>query len=293
MTDFGEGYKPPEALPQKPPIETFSTILANPDHPSYSADRAVAAEMAGGKSGIIAAIDGVGSGGEQSAKAAEIVQRNLRSLETGFASAPTINQAVMTLKNAIFAATGEIKALQRQIGDDQVDTTVSTGVVCASPDGAKRFLVVANVGDSRVYRYAPSTGIVEQITRDHSIVEALVASGQITREEAFEHPQRNQIYRCVGSLKAPKDIDFTVTPISDGEIYLAVSDGVSDNLTPTGLPLAIKDEYQKGFDAGTKKVDLKKFSKGIAQRAQNVMTTQSSHAKKDDSCVAVLKAPRL
>jgi protein phosphatase len=166
-------------------------------------------------------------------------------------------------------------------------------VVCASPDGTKRFLVVANVGDSRVYRYVPSTGTVEQITRDHSIVEALVASGQITREEAFEHPQRNQIYRCVGSLRAPKDIDFTVTPISDGEIYLAVSDGVSDNLTPTGLPLAIRDEYQKGFDSGTKKVDLKKFSKGIAQRAQNVMATPSTHAKKDDACVAVLKAPRL
>lgn len=277
----------------KAPIETAAKIMASPDHPEYTADKAVAKELVGGRSGLIVAIDGVGSGGQASAQAAEIVQRNLGSLETQLAAPPTINQAVTFLKNSIFGGSAQIKELQRAGRNSDVDTAVSAGMVCESPDGKRRFLVSANVGDSRVYRYRPNSGVVDQLTVDHSLVQSLVAAGMVSPDEAFTHPQRNVVYRTVGSLKTPNDIDFRVTEIQDGDIFLAVSDGVSDNITPQGLPVAVHTEFQAAYDPIQKKPDLKKLASGLAQRARNIQTgTQAVHAKPDDICVAVLRAPR-
>jgi protein phosphatase len=56
---------------------------------------------------------------------------------------------------------------------------------------------IANVGDSRAYLITSSDGI-RQITTDHSLVERLVALGQIKPDEARVHPQRNVIYRTIG-----------------------------------------------------------------------------------------------
>lgn len=273
------------------PIETAAKIMSSPDHSQYTADKAVARELVGGRSGIIAAIDGVGSGGQTSAQAAEIVQKGLGGIESQLIAPPTINQAVTLMKDAIFGGTAQIKELQKTGQNFDVDTTVSAGMVCE--DGKRRFLVSANVGDSRVYRYRASSGAVDQLTVDHSLVQSLVAAGIVSPDEAFTHPQRNVVYRTVGSLKTPNDIDFRVTEVQDGDIFLAVSDGLSDNITPQGLPSAVHSEFQAAYDPIQKKPDLRKFSAGLAQRARNIQTgTRAVHAKPDDICVAVLRVPR-
>lgn len=204
---------------RRAPIETGAKIMASPDHPQYTADKAVAKELIGGQSGLIAAIDGVGSGGQTSAQAAEIVQQNLDGLETQLAVPPTINQGVTLLKNSIFDGTARIRELQRAGGNFGVDTTVSAGIVCESPDGKRRFLVSANVGDSRIYRYRPNSGAVDQLTVDHSLVQSLVAAGMVPPNEVFTHPQRDIVSRTVGSLKTPNDIDFKVIEIQDGDFF--------------------------------------------------------------------------
>lgn len=281
-----------EILSAKPPVEVASSVLANPKHPDYSADRAVAKTFAGGMSALIAAIDGVGVGGEQSGRAADAVQRHLSlSLETSFMNPPTINQAEVKLKDAIFAASGEIKQLKQQLNNPDLDTTVSAGVLCKSPDGSKKFLVTANVGDSRVYRYRPNTGEIKQLTKDQSYVQRLVDAGLITPDEAFTHPQRNLILKGVGDLRAPKEIDVQVAELLDGDIAFAVSDGISDNFPPEGLSVAIRTEFQAAFDG--MKPDLKKFTAGVAQKAQNIMRQgTAAWAKPDDACVAALRIPR-
>ncbi len=83
---------------------------------------------------------------------------------------------------------------------------------------------VVNIGDSRTYRYRPSTGL-SQITRDHSIVARLVEDGVITRDEMYSHPDRNQIYRCVG-MHASIEMDTFVVPLQAGDILLLCSDGL-------------------------------------------------------------------
>lgn len=277
---------------RRAPIETAAKIMASPDHPQWTADRAVAKELAQGQSGLIAAIDGVGSGGEISAQAAEVIRVNLGELEEQLVAPPTINKAVTLLKDAIFGATPKIKELQRKGRNSDVDTTVSAGIVCESIDRKRRFLVSANVGDSRLYRYRLGTGEVVQLTVDHSIVQSLVAAGEISSDQAFTDPRRNIVYRTVGLLGTPNDIDFRVTEIQDGDIFLALSDGVHDNIPPRGLPVAVRSEFQAAFNPTQQKPDLRRFASGFAQRARNIQGTKAGHAKKDDICVAVLRVPR-
>lgn len=65
--------------------------------------------------------------------------------------------------------------------------------------GQGREAVVANVGDSRAYLLRAETGVLRRITRDHSLVEEMLLSGQLTAEEAKTYPFRNVITRAVGT----------------------------------------------------------------------------------------------
>jgi protein phosphatase len=83
---------------------------------------------------------------------------------------------------------------------------------------------IANVGDSRCYHLTPSA--ITQITTDHSLVERLVETGQITREEAAVHPQKNVIYRVIGD-KPDVDVDIFNRTLNINEALLLCSDGLS------------------------------------------------------------------
>lgn len=274
-------------------IESAARVLASPEHPSYSADRAVSVNFAGGKSSIIAAIDGVGSGGKKSSEAANFVARHLREVATQFIQPPTTKEAIVALKNAIFQARNEVQELQSKTGDSQVDTTVSAAVFCKSPieNDDNPCLVIAHVGNSSIYRYSPTIGTLSKLTRDDTLAQGLVDAGVIDREDESEHPGRKVLLRTVGKLRAPREINTDTIRVRDGEIFLAVSDGVSENLR--GLNTAVRDEYQKAYDPTKKKTDLKKFADGIAERAQNVQKQGTAeYAKPDDTTVAVMKVPR-
>ena len=117
-----------------------------------------------------------------------------------------------------------IQAANQAVYDhrDEVGTNMGTTLVSAIVIGD--VATVANVGDSRAY-LANDQGI-RQITTDHSLVERLVALGQITPGEARVHPQRNVIYRTIGD-KEEAEIDFFVQPLNSGDSLLLCSDGLS------------------------------------------------------------------
>jgi protein phosphatase len=89
---------------------------------------------------------------------------------------------------------------------------------------------VAHVGDSRAYLWRD--GHLRQLTEDHSVPGALLKQGQITPEEAHDHPHRNVLYRCLG-LKPKLEVDiYPPLLLRPGDWLLLCSDGLWDMVYP-------------------------------------------------------------
>lgn len=82
---------------------------------------------------------------------------------------------------------------------------------------------VANVGDSRAYLLRDHQ--LKQITVDHSLVAGLVASGRITLEESYDHPQAGLIYRCLGYMPTV-EVDIFQQELQDDDVLLLCTDGL-------------------------------------------------------------------
>lgn len=87
---------------------------------------------------------------------------------------------------------------------------------------------IAHVGDSRLYKIN-SEGI-SQITKDHSLAQEMLDSGQITQEEFENYPKKNIITRALG-IDEKVDIDFDFTNICEGDTLLLCTDGLSGLLS--------------------------------------------------------------
>ncbi|MBN1149439.1 MAG: Stp1/IreP family PP2C-type Ser/Thr phosphatase [Anaerolineales bacterium] len=121
------------------------------------------------------------------------------------------------LREAIEVANREVLSLRKAAGTDMGST-----LVAAVLDGNR--LSIAHVGDSRIY-LVNAQGI-QRLTIDHSLVERLIATEQITRQEARHHPQRNVIYRTIGD-KSQIEVDVSTRTLALGDYVLLCSDGLS------------------------------------------------------------------
>jgi len=134
-------------------------------------------------------------------------------------------------KTAIAEANRRIVAAGR--GDEKL-SGMGTTVVAIRFGGTQREPVaeVAHVGDSRAYLLRG--GDMNPITEDHSLVAELVRSGDLTRDQAAEHPQKNLITRALGADEEV-DVDTAVLPIVAGDRILLCSDGLSDMVPEAGI----------------------------------------------------------
>jgi serine/threonine protein phosphatase PrpC len=87
---------------------------------------------------------------------------------------------------------------------------------------------IANVGDSRAYILRDHDLI--QITEDHSLVNELVKSGQITAEMAVNHPRKNVLTRSVG-MPNTVEVDVAIHYFASSDYLLLCSDGLTNMLT--------------------------------------------------------------
>ncbi len=89
----------------------------------------------------------------------------------------------------------------------------------------RKGVVIVNVGDSRAYRI--SRDGIAQLTKDHSLVQQMVDTGQITPAQAKHHPRRNLITRAVGGEPFVTSDIFSV-PLRDKDRVLLCSDGLTN-----------------------------------------------------------------
>jgi protein phosphatase len=119
-------------------------------------------------------------------------------------------------------------------------------------------LVVGHVGDSRLYRFRG--GRLEQVTRDHSLLQEQIDSGLITKEQARHSQNKNLVTRAVG-IDPDVDVEIHNYPVQSGDIYLLCSDGLNDMVTDedmeltlaslqANLPLAAEQLVQQANDNG-------------------------------------------
>jgi PPM family protein phosphatase len=128
------------------------------------------------------------------------------------------------IDGALDKATADIAIVA---GDSElgVGTTV-TGAVLTLVDGVPYFGVF-NIGDSRVYVFDDNE--LHQVSVDHSLVQELVDTGRITREQAAKHPDGNIITRAVGFSDQPRP-DVFLLPIHVGMRLVICSDGLTGEL---------------------------------------------------------------
>ena len=98
-------------------------------------------------------------------------------------------------------------------------TTMTVAIV----DGER--VAFGHVGDSRAYLIRD--GEMQQLTEDHSLVNELMKSGKLSREEADIHPQRSVITRAVGT-DPDVDVDTFTVVAQSGDLFLLCSDGLTD-----------------------------------------------------------------
>lgn len=164
--------------------------------------------------------DGMGghAGGEM---ASTVTIAHLRALaESGEVSRTAIEKA-------IGAATQEI--ISHPDAAEEGTGTTLTGVCLDAAEG--RWLTL-NIGDSRVY-LVRGEGIA-QVTTDHSVVQEMISTGQLSPEEAEGHPYSNIITRAVGASEVLSP-DYVSLDVLDGDAFVICSDGLTKELTDYGI----------------------------------------------------------
>lgn len=142
----------------------------------------------------------------------------------------TTSEMKLAFEQGLLRAYQRLDELDHNTTRRKMGTTLTFLALCT--DG----VLVAHIGDSRVYQYRPEKGLIFQ-TRDHSLVNDLIASGDLNEDDARTFPQRNVITRAVQPHQEyPAKATFSVlTDIRKGDLFLLCCDGVVEQIDNDAL----------------------------------------------------------
>lgn len=143
------------------------------------------------------------------------------------------------LRGALMDAHDELSERSRQ--DSELK---GLGTTCIAVMRSGNKLAMVHIGDSRAYLLRGDT--LTQVTTDHSLVQYLVDTGQITPEEAEHHPQRNVVLRVLGDMQADVTPDETMREAVIGDRWLLCSDGLSGLVSPETIGKVLSDVADPG-----------------------------------------------
>lgn len=107
-------------------------------------------------------------------------------------------------------------------------------------------LYIANIGDSRAYLITKDK--IELLTEDHSLVRALMNTGEITEEEAYKHPNKNILTRALGT-EEKTNVDLFERDLKTGDHILLCTDGLTNLIKDEELlEIIVNNELEKAVN---------------------------------------------
>lgn len=181
---------------------------------------------------LLAVADGMG--GHKAGEVASAIVIN--HLTEEFYSLDTLGSkeaAIDFLRNIVTEMNQKIFEYTKENPDSK---GMGTTFVCAIK--TDDYLLYGNIGDSS--GYVMKKNKLHKVTKDHTLVNLLVSTGELTQEEAKYHPRKNVLMRALGANN-PIDIDiFDVEPKIDG--ILLCSDGLTNMLTEEQIEKVLVEE---------------------------------------------------
>lgn len=185
--------------------------------------------------------DGMGGykGGEIASKVA--VTAVEKYIKEKFITIPKEKEQILELiKNAIEFA--NIAIFEEAKQDEELHDMGTTIEVCLI---YKNKIYIGHVGDSRIYRIRKN--IMKKLTTDHSYVEKLVKDGEITREEAFNHPKKNLLIKALGT-SGTVEPDVIYKALAKDDILVICSDGLTNMVREERILELIKENEDVAVD---------------------------------------------
>jgi len=195
----------------------------------WADDEYVLAVVADGMGGAVA-------GEEASRIAVDAIQQQM-VLEAGDQRLDTLHDDVIVEKLCDAIRLANLNIVKRAAINPELrgmGTTVTLTLVRSTS------AIVAHVGDSRAYLIDGVSRRITQITADHTFVEALVAAGHLTPDQATEHPMRNVLYRALGQHE-DVEVDIYEASLRAGDRLVLCSDGLTRHVKPLEIARIVSD----------------------------------------------------
>lgn len=142
------------------------------------------------------------------------------------------------------------------------------GTTIVAAISTDKFSTIANIGDSRCYLLNESG--YKQLTEDHSLVNELVRSGQITKEDAEHHPRKNVLLRALGT-EEKVEMDIRTIIFEEGDILLLCSDGLSNKVSEPEMEWILNN------------------GQGLEERASDLINLANDHGGEDNITLVIVE----
>ena len=102
-----------------------------------------------------------------------------------------------------------------------------------SPNPGTPYFSIANVGDSRLYRFSGNR--LQQITEDHTVAQELIHEGRMTEHQAVQHESRHKLTQALGGFLSERGVDMWEMPVVAGDRFMLCSDGLVEGIDNRGI----------------------------------------------------------
>lgn len=103
----------------------------------------------------------------------------------------------------------------------------------SNPNPNIPYFSVANVGDSRLYRFSGNK--LRQITEDHTVAQELIHEGRMTEHQATQHESRHKLTQALGGFLSERGVDMWEMPVVAGDRFMLCSDGLVEGIDNRGI----------------------------------------------------------